>query len=93
MNKERYEDIALILYGYKMSVFAAFLIIVNLLGVVIAYIVLIKALIPQTIESMSNGGGSRFIKNEILWATIVSVSKLASSFSMESSSRSRSSEK
>ena len=33
----------------------------------------IKSLIPQTIDSMSKGKASKFIKNEILWATIVSV--------------------
>ena len=81
----------MIIYGKKMSMFAAALIIINLLGVVIAYIVLvrasltqIKSLIPQTIDSMSKGKASKFIKNEILWATIVSV--ILSHLSMASSS-------
>lgn len=54
-----------------MSLFAAALIVVNLLGVVIAYIVLvsctsfiqIKSLIPHTIDAMSKGRATGVIKN------------------------------
>ena len=43
----------MILYGKCMSVFSAICVILTLLGVVIAYIVLGKALIPQTIQSLT----------------------------------------
>lgn len=36
-----------------MKIFAAICVIVTLLGVVIAYIVLVKAIIPNTIQSLT----------------------------------------
>jgi len=48
-NATRYEDIAMELYGKNMSRFTS----VTMLGFVIAYIVLLKSLLPQTIEAVS----------------------------------------
>ena len=46
----RYEDIAEKLYGRNMSRFTSVMILVTMLGFVIAYIVLLKSLLPETIE-------------------------------------------
>jgi amino acid permease len=42
----RYEDIALKLYGRNMSRFTSVMILLTMLGFVIAYIVLLKTLLP-----------------------------------------------
>lgn len=49
----RYEDIAMKLYGRGMSRFTSVMILLTMLGFVIAYIVLLKSLLPLTIESVT----------------------------------------
>ena len=51
-NATRYEDIALKLYGRKMSRFTSVMILLTMLGFVIAYIVLLKTLLPQTLQAV-----------------------------------------
>ncbi len=48
----RYEDIALKLYGRKCSIFTSVMILLTMLGFVIAYIVLLKTLLPQTLLAL-----------------------------------------
>lgn len=54
-----------------MSVFSAICIILTLLGVVIAYLVLVKALIPQTIQSLTPNKITGVASSETFWATVV----------------------
>ena len=61
----------MILYGKCMSVFSAICVILTLLGVVIAYIVLVKALIPQTIQSLTPYTISGIANSQPFWATVV----------------------
>ena len=54
-NATRYEDIAKQLYGNRMSKFTSVCILLTMLGFVIAYIVLLKTLLPETIETLMDG--------------------------------------
>ena len=72
----RYEDIAMKLYGRNMSRLTSVLILVTMLGFVIAYIVLLKSLLPQTIEAVMGHELPAFMGDttggHIFWAGLFS---------------------
>ena len=74
----RYEDIAMKLYGKRCSIFTSVMILVTMLGFVIAYIVLLKSLLPQTInefmkddDKLPDWIGDTTLGN-IIWSVIFS---------------------
>ena len=70
----RYEDIAMQLYGKGMSRFTSVMILLTMLGFVIAYIVLLKTLLPETIETLMGRKLPKAIGNtftgNLLWSFI-----------------------
>ena len=71
-NATRYEDIAKQLYGNRMSKFTSVCILLTMLGFVIAYIVLLKTLLPETIETLMDSKLPGFMGNttggHIFWS-------------------------
>ena len=51
-NANRYEDIALKVYGRKTAYFTSFMMLVTMLGFAVAYIVLLKDLLPMTLDQI-----------------------------------------
>ena len=72
----RYEDIATQLYGTRCSKFSSVMILLTMLGFVIAYIVLLKSLLPQTIEALTGNTLPSFIGDttggHIWWSALFS---------------------
>ena len=72
----RYEDIATQLYGSRCSKFSSVMILLTMLGFVIAYIVLLKSLLPQTIEALTGNTLPSFIGDttggHIFWSALFS---------------------
>ena len=73
-NATRYEDIANELYGRGMSRFTSVMILFTMLGFVIAYIVLLKTLLPQTLETVLGRKLPQFMGNTaqgyVFWSAL-----------------------
>ena len=51
-NAQTFEEIAIAAYGQKMGVFTSIMLLCNQVGYVIAYTVVLKTLLPATIEQI-----------------------------------------
>jgi len=72
----RYEDIALKLYGRKMARFTSVMLLLTLQGFIIAYIVLLKSLLPATLSQITGRDLPEFMADDtaghFFWAAIFS---------------------
>lgn len=70
-GKLTYESIGDELYGPKMKTFAEVNMIINNYGTVIAYLVLLKALVPNSLHLF--GVQNELLRSEYLWGTLIST--------------------
>lgn len=70
-GKLTYESIGNELYGPKMRTFAEVNMIINNYGTVIAYIVLLKGLIPNSLHLF--GVSNDILRNEYMWGTLITL--------------------
>lgn len=77
VNAARYEDIAMATYGKRASWLTSFSMLACCVGFVVSYIILLKGLLPFTIERVSKGKAPEILTKQptagIIWATIFTV--------------------
>jgi amino acid permease len=60
-NARRYEDIALKTYGRRCATFTSIMMLLTMMGFVIAYMVLLKTLLPSTLHTLMKKDIPRWI--------------------------------
>ena len=73
MGKTSFDELAKAAYGVNFARVVNFAIVIEHLGVLVAYIVLLKSLLPHMLVALA-GSVPNLFKSTVFWATAASVS-------------------